>query len=121
MSKNIVVLSDGTGADGGRNSDSNVYRLFKMLENRTAQQIAFYDRGVGAQSDSSPFFVPSQVTWLASFLRQISGRGWARNVLDWYKCSVDNYSPGDHIFLFGFSRAIVRSNILAKIIGLFRI
>jgi len=111
MSKNIVVLSDGTGADGGRNSDSNVYRLFKMLENRTDQQIAFYDRGVGAQSDSSPFFVPSQVPWLASFLRQISGRGFARNVLDCYKFIFDNYSPGDHIFLFGFSRgaATVRS------------
>jgi len=119
MPKNIVVLSDGTGADGGRNSDSNVYRLFKMLENRTDQQITFYDRGVGAQPDSSPFFVPNQIPWLASFLRQMSGRGFARNVLDCYKFIFENYSPGDQIFLFGFSRGAATVRSVSGFIHLF--
>ena len=35
MSKNIVVLSDGTAQEGGRGHDTNVYKLFKMLESRT--------------------------------------------------------------------------------------
>ena len=35
MSKNIVVLSDGTGQEGGKGRDTNVYKLFRMLEDRT--------------------------------------------------------------------------------------
>jgi uncharacterized protein (DUF2235 family) len=49
MAKNIVVLSDGTGQEGGKASglNTNVYRLFNMLENRTARQVVFYEQGVG--------------------------------------------------------------------------
>jgi uncharacterized protein (DUF2235 family) len=47
MSKNIVVLSDGTGQDGGAGHDSNVYKLYRMLEDRTENQIVYYDQGVG--------------------------------------------------------------------------
>ncbi|MBK9097401.1 MAG: DUF2235 domain-containing protein [bacterium] len=47
MPKNIVVLSDGTGQEGGIGNNTNVYKLFNMLEDRTANQITFYDRGLG--------------------------------------------------------------------------
>lgn len=47
MPKNIVVLSDGTGQEGGVGNNTNVYKLFNMLEDRTANQITFYDRGLG--------------------------------------------------------------------------
>ena len=47
MPKNIVVLSDGTGQEGGLGNNTNVYKLFNMLEDRTADQITFYDRGLG--------------------------------------------------------------------------
>ena len=32
MPKNIVVLSDGTGQDGGAGHDSNVYKLVERLK-----------------------------------------------------------------------------------------
>ena len=47
MSKNIVIFSDGTGQKGGVGSNTNVYKLFNMVEDRTARQIAFYDPGLG--------------------------------------------------------------------------
>ncbi len=47
MSKNIVVFSDGTAKEGGRGTNTNVYKLFNMIEDRTVDQIAFYDRGLG--------------------------------------------------------------------------
>ncbi|MDZ7626646.1 MAG: DUF2235 domain-containing protein [Ignavibacteriaceae bacterium] len=47
MPKNIVVLSDGTGQEGGMGNNTNVYKLFNMVEDRTADQITFYDRGLG--------------------------------------------------------------------------
>ena len=47
MSKNIVVLSDGTGQIGGKGHDTNIYKMFRMLEDRTDRQIVFYDEGLG--------------------------------------------------------------------------
>ena len=31
MPKNIVVYSDGTGQEGGKGSNTNVYKLFGMI------------------------------------------------------------------------------------------
>ena len=45
MPKNIVVFSDGTGQEGGKGNNTNVYKLFNMVEDRIENQITFYDRG----------------------------------------------------------------------------
>ena len=47
MSKNIVVLSDGTGQIGGQGNNTNIYKLFNILEDRTKEQVVFYDPGLG--------------------------------------------------------------------------
>ncbi len=31
MSKNIVVLSDGTGQEGGVGNNTNIYKIFNLL------------------------------------------------------------------------------------------
>lgn len=48
MSKNIIVFSDGTGQEGGEENNTNVYKLFNMVEDRSSGQIAFYDTGLGS-------------------------------------------------------------------------
>lgn len=119
MPKNIVILSDGTGGDGGRNPDSNVYKLFKMLESRTDRQIVFYDRGVGATPDWSRGFLLDMIGWGLSRFRQLFARGFSRNVLDCYRFIFENYSPGDQVFLFGFSRGAATIRSLSAFIHLF--
>ena len=47
MSKNIVIFSDGTGQEGGKGVNTNVYKIFNMIESRSKNQISFYDRGLG--------------------------------------------------------------------------
>lgn len=37
MAKNIVLFSDGTGQEGGKRHNTNVYKLFQMIENRAAR------------------------------------------------------------------------------------
>ncbi len=90
MAKNIVVLSDGTGKDGGKGHDTNVYKLFRMLEDRTAGQVVFYDRGLGTD-------------W-----RRLTGNafgvGISQNVHECYRFIFDHFTAGDRIYLFGFSR-----------------
>ncbi len=90
MSKNLVVLSDGTAQEGGEGRDTNVYRLFKMLENRTPRQIVFYDRGLGTDW--------RKITGAAA------GMGITKNILECYTFLFEHYQAGDRLFLFGFSR-----------------
>ena len=107
MSKNIVVLSDGTGQDGGTGHDSNVYKLYIMLEDRTEDQIVYYDQGVGTD-------------W-----RKVSGNafgvGFTANIIQCYRFIFENYNAGDKIFLFGFSRGAATVRSLASFIHYFGI
>jgi uncharacterized protein (DUF2235 family) len=89
--KKIVLLSDGTGNAAASVWRTNVWRISESLQ-RDNTQIVMYDDGVGT---SSPF---------TSILGLIFGRGLKRNVLHLYEFLCRSYSPGDEIFVFGFSR-----------------
>jgi uncharacterized protein (DUF2235 family) len=43
MGKNIVIFSDGSSQKGRVGSNTHVYKLFNMIEDRTSIQIAYYD------------------------------------------------------------------------------
>src|SRR5512138_295588 len=107
MPKNIVVLSDGTGQEGGKGHDTNVYKLFRMLEDRTDRQIVFYDQGLGTNGD--------RLGGMAF------GRGIDTNILQCYRFIFDHYQSGDKIFLFGFSRGAATVRSLASFIHYFGI
>lgn len=102
MSKNIVVFSDGTGQEGGVGNPTNVYKLFNMIEDRTANQISFYDRGLGTDW--------RRVTGSAF------GLGISHNIQECYQFIFENYEAGDQIFLFGFSRGAFTVRSLAGFI-----
>ena len=107
MGKNIVVFSDGTGQKGGVGSNTNVYKLFNMVEDRTNRQIAFYDPGLGTD-------------W-RKITGMISGMGISKNILDCYRFIFENFEASDHIFLFGFSRGAATVRSLSGFIHLFGI
>lgn len=107
MPKNIVVFSDGTGQEGGKGNNTNVYKLFNMVEDRTANQITFYDRGLG--------------TGLRKITGNISGMGISQNIRECYHFLFENYMAGDNIFLFGFSRGATTVRSLSAFIHLFGI
>lgn len=95
MGKNIVLCADGTGNIGGETPDSNVYRIYKLVElhDGEVEQVKFYDNGVGTAKNK--------------YWRAISGAfggGFKGNVCDLYQFLARSYDPGDRIFLFGFSR-----------------
>jgi uncharacterized protein (DUF2235 family) len=107
MSKNIVVFSDGTGQKGGVGSNTNVYKLFNMVEDRTERQIAFYDPGLGTD-------------W-RKISGLIAGRGFSKNILDCYRFIFENFEAEDKVFLFGFSRGAATVRSLSGFIHLFGI
>jgi len=107
MSKNIVVFSDGTGQEGGEGNNTNVYNLFNMVEDRTASQVAFYDRGLG--------------TGWRKITGNGAGVGISENIIDCYEFIFENYQAGDKIYLFGFSRGAFTVRSLSGFINLFGI
>jgi len=107
MPKNIVVFSDGTGQEGGKGNNTNVYKLFNLVEDRTVNQITFYDRGLG--------------TGWRKITGNISGMGISQNIYECYRFIFENYMAGDNIFLFGFSRGATTVRSLSAFIHLFGI
>lgn len=105
MGKNIVIFSDGTGQKGGVGSNTNVYKLFNMVEDRTDRQIAYYDPGLGTD-------------W-RKITGMLNGRGISKNILDCYRFIFENYKADDQIYLFGFSRGAATVRSLSGFIHLF--
>ena len=107
MSKNIVLLSDGTGNSSASLFKTNVWRLFQILDLRDPKrQIAFYDDGVGTSSFR-----------LFAILGGIFGFGLKRNVIAIYSFCCRNYQSGDRIYCFGFSRGAFTIRIVAGMIA----
>jgi uncharacterized protein (DUF2235 family) len=103
MSKNIVLCLDGTGNQVKADQNTNVVRLYEMLDLSEAErQVAFYDPGVGTFSSAGAWTPLSR--WLTRMLGLAFGYGIKTNLAEAYTFLIHNYEPGDKIFVFGFSR-----------------
>lgn len=110
MSKRIVICADGTWnrpeVDHENDFPTNVLRLARAIQPKgddgKPQQV-FYDWGIG------------------SYYKQVSGgitgKGLHKNIMDNYRYIVQNYSPGDEIYLFGFSRGAYTVRCLCGMIN----
>ena len=107
MPKNIVVFADGTGQEGGKGNNTNVYKLFNIILDRSSEQIAFYDRGLG--------------TGWRKLTGNAGGRGFGKNLQECYEFIFDNYQADDQIYLFGFSRGAATVRSLSAFIHMFGI
>jgi uncharacterized protein (DUF2235 family) len=107
MSKNIVLLSDGTGNSSSKLFKTNVWRMFQTLDLEDAtKQVAYYDNGVGTSSFK-----------LFAVLGGVFGFGLKRNVIDIYSFCCRNYVAGDRIYGFGFSRGAFTMRVVAGLIA----
>jgi uncharacterized protein (DUF2235 family) len=129
--KYIVVCLDGTNntpdqMEMGFLAQTNVFKLFRMLKadkqgmfvpasqfdaslckKYGEKQIAFYYAGVGNKYENDPIL---QTLGLAT------GKGAADIVERAYLDIVRVYSPGDRIFICGFSRGAAITRLLARTI-----
>jgi uncharacterized protein (DUF2235 family) len=103
MGKRIVFCSDGTWE--APMNGSNVYLMYKALT-VTADQVTFYDDGVGADA-----------TGFNKALQGAFGQGLNQKIMDGYTKIAHVYEAGDEIFLFGFSRGAYTARSLAGMIA----
>jgi uncharacterized protein (DUF2235 family) len=106
QTKNIVLLSDGTGNAASKVWRTNVWRLFQSLDLTNSYQVAIYDDGVGSSS-----FKPLAV------LGGAFGWGLKRNVLDLYTFLCRNWEPNARIYAFGFSRGAFTIRVLLGLVA----
>jgi len=114
--KNIIICCDGTGNEISENI-SNVLKLYRCLrktEKTSPRQLVFYDPGVGTLARPNPWRKFRQDFEVV--LGLATGYGLDDNVLQAYKFLVRNYSEGDQIYLFGFSRGAYTVRVLAGLI-----
>jgi uncharacterized protein (DUF2235 family) len=116
MGKNVVVCCDGTGNefDG---TNSNVVRLYSVLESDPKTQVAYYHPGLGTLGD--PTALSKFQKWWTRVRGLAFGYGLSRNIADAYKFLMDNFEEGDRVFLFGFSRGAYTVRALAALLHIF--
>ncbi|MEX2488736.1 MAG: DUF2235 domain-containing protein [Pseudomonadales bacterium] len=108
--KRIVICADGTWnrpeEDPTEDFPTNVLKIARAIKpvatDKTAQQV-FYDWGIGSYHDQ--------------VVAGTTGKGLHKNILDNYRYIVQNYSPGDELYLFGFSRGSYTVRSLAGLIN----
>jgi len=125
--KMLLVFCDGTGDDGLITDDTgskfntqfptNVVRLSRAIKpiqvlpnGQEMAQIVFYQSGVGSEADLSGKALVGD-TALEAF-----GLAVASKIRDAYAFITHNYSEGDQICLFGFSRGAYTARKVAGLI-----
>ncbi|MGO8499869.1 DUF2235 domain-containing protein [Rhizobium leguminosarum] len=121
MARNIYVLLDGTWNDAEAvGKQTNIYRLRQLilagyreqgkeptkddLQDTSRPDVLFYERGVGTG-------------FLDRFRGGAFGIGLARNIRRAYRFLSEHYTPGDSVFIFGFSRGAFTARSLIGMIG----
>ena len=112
MPKRIILCLDGTweSADqGAPNIPSNVARLSRMIARQgiscsgdPIDQIVYYQPGVGT----------GPINKVDKYYQGITGAGIRNHLLSAYNFVATNYSYGDEIFLFGYSRGAYTARAL---------
>jgi uncharacterized protein (DUF2235 family) len=104
MGKNIVLFIDGTGKNGGTDAAgarTNVWKLHKACGEPSRLQC--YLPGVGsARFDAGG---------------EMAGFGTRKRLETAYHFLLKNFTPGDNIFFFGFSRGALAVRLFADFLG----
>ena len=113
MSRNLVVFCDGTANEFGENN-TNVVRALQVLVRDDDTQRVHYDPGVGTLPG------PGVVTRLGKLISKVIDLAFAtsleQNAGEAYTYLMDEYEPGDRIYLFGFSRGAYTARLVAALL-----
>jgi uncharacterized protein (DUF2235 family) len=93
---------------GERAAPTNVWLLYQLIRDvgeDGLRQLKYYHAGVGTTGSK-----------LGRMWDGATGSGLGRNMRDCYRFLVENYEPGDHVYLFGFSRGAYTVRTLAGMI-----
>ncbi|GES60940.1 hypothetical protein ATEIFO6365_0006040100 [Aspergillus terreus] len=119
--KEFVLCFDGTGNKfHGDESDSNVLKIFRMLDRSGVNQYHYYQPGIGTYVTSRSLSDAGTIQRIKSAYLKAKdsavGSSFADHVMGGYKFLMRYYSPGDKIYFFGFSRGAYVARFLAEML-----
>ncbi|GAA5852465.1 hypothetical protein JCM8547_006791 [Rhodosporidiobolus lusitaniae] len=113
-SRTLILCFDGTGNAFGQNV-TNLPTLFGLLSEDPQKQLSYYQTGIGTAiaTQASPW-APTKI--LEKIGQAIdAGVAWSlgSHIMKGYEWLMNQYLPGDKIFIFGFSRGAFTARALA--------
>jgi uncharacterized protein (DUF2235 family) len=104
----------------GDSSDSNILKIFRMLDRSQGHGLHYYQPGIGTYVATAQLSARGSweklKNWYVKMKDSAVGTSFADHVVGGYKFLMQYYSPGDNIFMFGFSRGSYTARFLAEMI-----
>jgi uncharacterized protein (DUF2235 family) len=119
--RKFILCFDGTGNKfSGTDADSNILKIYRMLDRSDHTQFHYYQPGIGTYVTSGSLSHDSHIARLRSWYMKgkdsMFGTSLAEHVMGGYKFLMRYYRVGDEIYLFGFSRGAYTARFLAEMI-----
>ncbi|KAJ3968463.1 hypothetical protein EV361DRAFT_415700 [Lentinula raphanica] len=109
--RTLVLCFDGTG-DQFDVDNSNIVQLCSLLKkDDLSRQMVYYQAGIGTYT--SPKVATPMMSRLAKATDMLIANQLNAHVMDGYEFLMQNYTAGDHICMFGFSRGAYTARSLA--------
>lgn len=113
MCRNIVLCFDGTNNKYAA-TNTNVVKLYGMLDRAGNNQLAYYQPGIG--TIPPPGMWGKTKRWLITKLDLAIAWLLPNHVMDGYRFLMRFYRKGDRVFIFGFSRGAYTARALAAML-----
>ncbi|OAA65386.1 hypothetical protein SPI_02173 [Niveomyces insectorum RCEF 264] len=119
--RKLVLCFDGTGNKfRGDDSDSNILKIFRMLDRTASDQYHYYQPGIGTYvvgGNLSHTSTKARIrSWYMKAKDSAFGSSFDQHVVGGYRFLMRFYSPGDEIYIFGFSRGAYIARFLAEML-----
>ncbi|KAL2868397.1 T6SS phospholipase effector Tle1-like catalytic domain-containing protein [Aspergillus lucknowensis] len=119
--KQFVLCFDGTGNKfAGDESDSNVLKIFRMLDRSKPHQFHYYQPGIGTYVTTNTLSHTSRFQRIKSAYQKAKdsavGSSFDEHVMGGYKFLMRFYNPGDEIYFIGFSRGAYIARFLSEML-----
>ncbi|KAM3530275.1 hypothetical protein NHJ13051_001494 [Beauveria bassiana] len=119
--RKLVLCFDGTGNKfHGDDSDSNILKIFRMLDRSAENQYHYYQPGIGTYVTSQALTQSGIVSKITEHYKKAKdsaiGSTFDQHVVSGYRFLMRYYQNGDQIYMFGFSRGAYIARFLAEML-----
>ncbi|ORY68275.1 uncharacterized protein BCR38DRAFT_335461 [Pseudomassariella vexata] len=120
--RRVIMCFDGTGNKfTGTESDTNIVKLYRMMDRQDPNQFHYYQPGIGTYGKDGSLSSASTLAGgfrasIVSAVDQAIGTSFVDHLLAGYKFLMKHYCEGDQLYIFGFSRGAYTARFLAEMI-----